>query len=318
MTWLTALHADYPRQPDGLDIRAYTEQITPHCRTVAFTMNEQKNDIAEDITAEISAALEQDQLDLPSLPEVALRIRDEAESELVSAVSLAAVVGDDPALTTQLVKVANSPMFRATRSIDDLSQAISRLGVEYAANIVTGLAMRNMFQATTELVDKQLRRVWQTSMNVAAWSSMLTKRFTKLRPDQAMLAGLTHSIGVLPILTWVEENDHIVQDGLTLERVIETSHPIIGEMILRHWNFSDELACVPKDHLDPSRELPTPDYADVVCVALHANTLSQDQLAEEAWQDLPAYQRIGFGPDLDAADVQDILSEVDAVRGVLG
>jgi len=297
---------------------AYTESINTYCRTVAHPMNEQNNQLAKEITAEISSALEQDQLDLPSLPEVALRIRDEAESELVSAVSLAGVVGDDPALTTQLVKVANSPMFRATRSIDDLSQAISRLGVEYAANIVTGLAMRNMFQATTELVDKQLRRVWQNSMSVAAWSSMLSKRFTKLRPDQAMLAGLTHSIGVLPILTWVEENDHIVQDGLTLDRVIESSHPMIGEMILRHWNFSDELVCVPQQHLDATRNQPSADYADVVCVASRAASLPQDQLVEDGWQDQPAFQRVGFGPNIDEADMQDILSEVDAVRGVLG
>lgn len=172
------------------------------------------SDLAQDITAEISQALEADQLELPSLPEVALRIRDEAESENVSSASLAAVVSDDPALTTQLVKVANSPMFRATRSIDDLGQAISRLGVDYAANIVTGLAMRNMFQATSEMVDRQLRGVWKTSTDVAAWSSMLSKRYTKLRPDQAMLAGLTHRIGVLPILAWVEENDDIVRDTL--------------------------------------------------------------------------------------------------------
>jgi HD-like signal output (HDOD) protein len=93
------------------------------------------------------------------LPEVALRIREEAESEFVSAVSLAKEVGDDPGLAAQLVRIANSPMFRATRSIDDLSQAISRLGVDYSANMVTGLAMQNMFQATTEFVDNRLRDV---------------------------------------------------------------------------------------------------------------------------------------------------------------
>ena len=276
------------------------------------------SELAQDITNEISQALESDQLDLPSLPEVALKIRDEAESELVSSASLAAVVAEDPALTTQLVKVANSPMFRATRSIDDLGQAISRLGVDYAANIVTGLAMRNMFQATNEMVDKQLRGVWKTSMDVAAWSSMLSKRYTKLRPDQAMLAGLTHRIGVLPILTWVEENDDIVRDSMTLDAVIESAHPTIGRMILEHWNFAEELVCVPEQHGQAQRQAPHADYADIVCVASHASTLTPEAMQEEIWQDEPSFQRLGCGPDLDHDEMQDILEEVEEVRGVLG
>ena len=102
-------------------------------------------DLALSVANDISAALDNDELELPSLPEVALKIRDEAESENVSAVSLANVVGDDPGLAAQLVRIANSPMFRASRPIDELGQAVSRLGVEYAANIVTGLAMQRHF-----------------------------------------------------------------------------------------------------------------------------------------------------------------------------
>ena len=141
------------------------------------------SDVAQAITNEIQTALDKDQLDLPSLPEVALKIREEAESEHVSAISLSKVVSEDPGLTTQLVRTANSPMFRATRSIDDLSQAISRLGVDYSANIVTGLAMQQMFQATSEMVDRKMREVWKSSCDIAAWSSILCKRCTNLRPD---------------------------------------------------------------------------------------------------------------------------------------
>ena len=148
--------------------------------------------LAEQLSNDIRQALEADELDLPTLPEVALRIRDEAESENVSAPSLAKVIGEDPGLAAQVVKTANSPMFMAAVAIDDLAQAISRLGVQYAANLVTGLAMQQMFQATSELIDRKMRQIWKTSTDTAAWSSALAKRFTELRPDQAALAGLTH------------------------------------------------------------------------------------------------------------------------------
>ncbi len=119
-------------------------------------------------------------------------------------------------------------MFMSARAIDDLAQAISRLGVEYAANIVVGLAMQQMFQATSELMNSKMREVWKTSTDVAAWSGVLAKRFTDLRPDQATLAGLTHSIGVLPILSWAEEHDELLTDSQTLDRLIESIHPTIA------------------------------------------------------------------------------------------
>jgi HD-like signal output (HDOD) protein len=43
--------------------------------------------------------------------------------------------------------------------------------------------------------------VWGQATQIAAISTVLARNFAKLKPDQAMLAGLTHNIGALPILT---------------------------------------------------------------------------------------------------------------------
>lgn len=271
------------------------------------------------IATDIQSALDTDQLELPSLPEVALRIREAAEDQFVSATSLAKEVGVDAGLAAQLVRIANSPMFRATRSIDDLSQAISRLGVDYSANLVTGLAMQNMFQATTEFVDKRLRQAWKTSTEVAAWSSILSKRCPNLRPDQATLAGLTHSIGILPILGWVEENDHIVRDSMTLDRVIEAIHPSIGAMIMRHWNFADEIVCVPENYQALDHESAQADYVDVVCVAnllTHMNT--DHPMTENDWSKSPSFERVGIDPNMDEQARDELFEAVGGVQSVFG
>ncbi len=277
--------------------------------------------IVESIAEDIHTALAKDQLDMPSLPEVALEIRDAAESEHVSAVSLAAVVSKDPGLAAQIVRVANSPMFRATRSIDDLSMAISRLGVEYAANVVTGLAMQQMFQATSDLVDSRMREVWRNSSSVAAWSSILATQYTRLRPDQAMLAGLTHCIGVLPILSWVEENDTVVRDSLTLDKVIETLHPTLGTMILKHWNFPPELTAVPENYLDLERDdVEVADYVDVVCVANLLSLMDTDHplLDDDAWRTAPAFDRLGFDAEMDDLEREALLEQVGSVNDAFG
>ena len=275
-------------------------------------------EVAASIAEDIRCALDEDALELPSLPEVALRIREEAESEFVSASSLSAVVMEDPGLAAQIVRVANSPMFRATRSIDDLGQAISRLGVDYAANMVTGLAMQQMFQATSELVDRKMRQVWQSATHVAGWSSILAKTFTDLRPDQATLAGLTHCIGILPILSWVEENEGLVTDSMTLDRVIDSIHPTIGTMILRHWNFADEIVAVPENYRNLGRGGNAPDYVDAVCTSVLFSGLQHDHPASHPeWQECMAMQRLGLSLEMDHEEWQTLIDQVDEVRNIL-
>ena len=87
------------------------------------------SNLVQTISEEVTAAVARDQLILPTLPEVELRIRDTAENEYVTAGSLADVVAEDPGISARLIKVANSPIFRAVQAIDDLRTAIGRIGV---------------------------------------------------------------------------------------------------------------------------------------------------------------------------------------------
>lgn len=65
--------------------------------------------IAEKVSANIIAAIKSDQLVLPTLPEVALRVREVADDPTADIESLANVINGDPALSARLIRVANSP-----------------------------------------------------------------------------------------------------------------------------------------------------------------------------------------------------------------
>ncbi len=255
------------------------------------------SELAEQIHEAISTALLEDELELPVLPEVALNIREEAERESVSVHTLADVISADAGLVARLIKVVNSPMFRASRVIDELPAAISRLGLEYAANLATGIAMKQMFQATSEHVDRVLRSTWSHSSAVAALSGTLAKERTNLRMDQAMLAGLTHSIGALPILSWAEAHDHLLSDSITLERVIASIHGSIGTMILQRWQFPDEIAMVPSHYQDYSRHSDRADFISVVTVAnILAKGLDNYDASAFALDDIDAFAKLRIDP----------------------
>ena len=271
--------------------------------------------LAVQIEQEVTQAMDRDELELPSLPEVALRIRDEAENENVSAKSLSVVIGEDPGLAARIIRVANSPMFRATRPIEDLNMALSRLGVEHAANLATGFAMQQMFQATSDFVDRKLRTIWSDATEVAAISGVLAKSFTRLRADQATLAGLTHSIGVLPILAWAEENSGLLQDSLTLDKVIENIHGSLGTMILQRWGFPDEIALVPSHYNKFSRKAEQVDYIDIVMVAnLQRIAGTSHPYNDLDWTTINAFNNIGLDPSAEAEEMTAFEEDVAAAK----
>jgi HD-like signal output (HDOD) protein len=214
--------------------------------------------------------------------------------------------------------VVNSPLLRTNREINDLQMAISRLGINYTSNLATGLAMEQMFQATTDVVDRKMREVWNKSTEIAAISHVLCRNFTRLPADQATLAGLVHQIGVLPILTYAEEHSALLSDSISLNHVIDRIHPIIGEKILRAWEFPDPIATVPAQYLDFSRTSAKVDYVDIVQVAtLQSYIGTSHPFTQLDWNQIPAFAKLGLDPSTLLQEDEDLSAAMDAAMSML-
>ena len=273
-------------------------------------------DLAQRVQDELIEAIDKDQLVLPTLPEVALRIREAAENPDVSIADLVREISNDAALSARLIKVVNSPLLRTRQEITDLGMAVNRMGINYTANLATGLAMSQMFQATSDVIDRKMREVWARSTEVAGISHVLCRHYTKLKPDHATLAGLVHQIGVLPILSYAEENSSLLRDSISLNLVIERIHPVLGDRILAAWDFPMPLRHVPTEHLDFNRNTPTVDYADIVQVAMLQSLSSEHPLAQMDWSTIASFNKLGLtqGEDGD----EDLSAEMEAAMQLLG
>ena len=277
------------------------------------------NTLAKQVNQEIITALENDELVLPTLPEVALQIREVAEDVTSSIGDLTAIISRDAALSARMVKVANSPLIRATVPVSDLNTAVSRLGIDLTSNLAMGLAMEQMFQATNDIIDKKMRACWSKSIEIAASSQVLAKHFTDLQSDMALLAGLTHQIGMLPILAFAEQNDSLIQDGMALGKVIHVLHPSLGSYILKKWDFPEELVQVPKNYLKFERSPSSVDYADVVQVAtLQSVAGTTHRYNELDWSQISAFDRLGLDPESLITNMEEIHAEVAETQGALG
>lgn len=273
-------------------------------------------DMAQRVQDELIQAIDKDQLVLPTLPEVALRVREAAENPDVSIPDLVREISTDAALSARLIKVVNSPLLRTRQEITDLGMAVNRMGINYTANLATGLAMAQMFQATSDIIDRKMREVWARSTEVAGISHVLCRHYTRLKPDQATLAGLVHQIGVLPILSYAEENNQLMADSISLNLVIERIHPILGDRILAAWDFPVPLRHIPTEHLDFNRSTPTIDYADIVQVAMLQSLNSEHPLAQMDWGTIASFNKLGLAQDEEGDE--DLSAEMEAAMQLLG
>src|SRR5690554_1568800 len=275
------------------------------------------SNIAETIKADLITAIEEDKLLLPTLPEAALQVRDIAESEDSAIADLVKVISNDTALSARIIRVCNSPLFRGNRAIENLNMAVSRLGMAYTSSLAMGLAMQQMFQATSEMIDKRLRATWQASTEVAGICHVLAQHYTKLKPDQATLTGLVHLIGVLPILRYVEDED-IQISGAMLDSVIEELHPRIGTAILKKWDFPKDLLNVPLEFAKFKREVPSADYADLVMIAnLQLISGTEHPWAQMDWTAISAFDRLGLDPNIDMNEEEDLNAQMEAAMALL-
>ena len=269
--------------------------------------------ISQKVYKAICDAIAADKLILPTMPEMAIKVRDAADDPETDIKKLATIIGGDAALTARIIKVANSALYRGSQDIKDLNMALMRLGLAATSSLAIGLAMEQMFQATTDMVDQRLRSVWTASSETAGLCTMICKFQTKLRPDMATLAGLTHQIGVLPILQFAEHYPALLRDGMTLDGIIHEIHSLLGTRILTEWDFPKEICDVPSTHLDFTREQPKADYADIVTVAmlqsLAANGLRYGNLD---YTTVTAFGRLGLDCDIESAVAQDLDAEMAA------
>ena len=273
---------------------------------------------AEQVLKDIVALIKSDNLVLPTLPEVALKAREAAEDPEISSLALSKVVTNDAALTARIIRVANSPLMRACKQVDDLQMAINRMGITFTSNLITSLAMEQMFQATSDIVDTMMRDVWNRSTEVAGIAHVLCKHYTRLRPDQATLAGITHEIGILPILLYAEEHTELLEDSKTLNKIINKVHPYLGELILKTWDFPEELVCVPKNYLKfDHKETPNPDYIDLVTVAvLQSHAGSDHKLASIDPSTVPAFAKLGINAE-EEEEEEDLAAEMEMAMALL-
>ncbi|ETJ49766.1 HDOD domain-containing protein [Pseudoalteromonas agarivorans] len=211
-----------------------------------------------------------DTLVLPTLPEVAIKVRQAADNPDVNLMQMSDVIGQDPALSARMIKVANSAIMGRVVKVSNLQQAVTRIGLRQIKNIATAMAMEQLFVSNNELIKGYMSKAWQKTLNVAGHSITLmafylqNNKRTSLNSDAITLASLVYNIGVLPILTEAERHPEVFANPSFLAHAIQKLSGKIGGSIMGAWEFPPEFVNVARHWADPTYRPEEIGYVDFI------------------------------------------------------
>ncbi len=248
------------------------------------------NQLYFDVTQDMQAG----KLELPSIPETASKVRKAISNPNISSDGIAKITLQDPAITAQLIRVANSPLFRGREKIESLPPAITRLGLKAVANLISSFTMRMVFNASTPEIKTFISQLWLHSRDVAAICAVIAKKLKGFDPDKAMLAGLVHDIGAIPVLTHADKHPNLLSNKKELRQTLNELTPVIGKMVMDKWNFTEEFSEI-ATHAEQwnHQSNQSGDYTDLIIVAQllsFKNTPEQDKHPTPS--SVPAYNRL--------------------------
>lgn len=254
---------------------------------------------AQVLLKRIRSDLKHDRLQMPSLPEVAVRIGKILHETSTNAKHIADAVALDPAMATKLMRAANSPVYGGVAPVASLSDAVMRLGFQMTHNLVISYALRDLYRSRSRLMLGRMRALWRHSVRVAAICfvlAMITRRFN---PDEAMLAGLLHDIGVIPIYTYADAAQEMLEDLSDLDDLTQRLRAPVGAKILETWGFDDKLvtACREADMWQRDGTAKA-DLADLVLLAQLHSFIGTDEVRKlPAVDQVPAFRKV-LGEDM--------------------
>ncbi|WP_100642971.1 HDOD domain-containing protein [Alteromonas facilis] len=204
-------------------------------------METEKNALLQTLVDKIN----NDTLVLPTLPAIAMRVRETAQDPDVNLNKMADVIALDPSLSARIIKLANSALYARSVKAETVTQAVNRIGLVQIKNNAMALAMEQLFLSSNEVIKKYIDQIWERTVNVVAHALPLfedykrTHRSSPMDADVMTLALLLHNIGVLPILTEAERMGSNAINSSFLNLAIQKLSGQIGGAITREWDFDE-------------------------------------------------------------------------------
>jgi len=220
---------------------------------VGDALRAQRFQMLEDIARELAGDVV-----FPTSFDAALRLRKEMQNPDLPTARIAQIVNVEPLVATKLMHMANSVLYSPDGTpARNLQAAISRLGVELVRTTALAIAMNQLIRSKDMAIFSDLTRtLWDHTLKTAAAARVLARNYTRINPDEALLAGLVHDLGAFYMAYRAAQYAELRARPDTVKYLIMQWHESIGVTLLHALGVSEEVVNATIDH-DQPRVVPT-------------------------------------------------------------
>lgn len=275
----------------------------------------------DEFTRVLTTELAGESIELPSFPEVALRVRKALGNPDIAVDDVVRMVSAEPSLAVRLLQLANSVALNPSgQKITVLRIAIARIGFNLARSATIAFAMSQMRRADAwRGLERRFRELWDESANLAAMSHAVAKRARGLVADQAMFAGMLHAVGKLFVLTRISKFPVLLNTPAYYFDIERAWHARVARSILTRWEVGPEIVSAACDYESAAQQRAGgADLRDVLFAARYIATLSPaSPTPDPAIFSAPPFQRLGLDADVCGGILDASAADIASLRAAL-
>lgn len=227
--------------------------------------------------------LQEDKIDVPPLPRVALELHRLADSPDADLRKARILVERDPQLAGRVARLAASPAFGG-RSVTGIEMAVVRLGTNGLRDIAMTVAMGKVFRCRE--LESYMHEQMRHSFVVASATAVGCKLLGMDR-QYGYLCGLFHDVGRLIVgmaVAQYNKEDKTPVDLDVVSALADRYHEQVGGYILSKWGLHNMIKTVACSHHDPANAAAAAPLALIVAAADVAANLQAEDLASRVAQ----------------------------------
>ena len=202
------------------------------------------------LQAALESALRDGALELPRLPHVTDRALLMLRGDNADYRALSKVISEDPAITAQILRVANSAACGGVVEIRSLEQAFARLGQRTVRSVILSASLRNLSIRVGGAKRTLGEAIWRRSVASGVIMSASAKR-CGVDENDAFVAGLLHDIGHFVVLMMAHDAARKFGAKLSnavFERLATQWHEAAGLRLAESWQLPAPLPSLIADH----------------------------------------------------------------------
>ena len=266
---------------------------------------------------------------VPTMPVAAVEVVRLLEDMDVPMEKIVRAVEHDPGLTSNLLRLANSPFFATKREVGSVREAAMQLGMNWMFQMVIGTVISPLTHQRIKGYDMPPGQLLTHSVAVAEGAEQIARVLRVKVPHYLFTAGLLHDLGKVVLGTFVAVDTSPItalcrEEDLSFEeaekQILGIDHAEVGAELLHWWKLPEAVAEAVHWHHQPEKFSGDTTVVDLVHVADNLALLCGLGIGSDGLRYRPSWQaaeRLALSAEQAELAVCEVMSKLEEWRGLL-